>query len=310
MWFFKSKKRKELEARYDRWKGLLVTAMGQLKTGKPGVDGKYTHTEQFLQYVSKSWPMDEYTDVLSELVDAKLCDGSPVLSKFFIYIGRKNEYLGQVTVALHDTSVVEFLDRNGIELSCTSKPAVEYFSTEVRRMYIHGPDNVREAIRTCQEFYKEMVRLKDCIEGETPSIYVTSETSIKQSMYDHYYFVLTVTPALVNTVIGELSKHGLMYLDEYREYLIGQLAEKSINRDNGWTLAKVQYDVPKAECDLYHDFLKKLTLRMEREAKNRENEAVIKEIESAAQKSIDEHNRIAEEKCRQLAEMKEKWNKG
>ena len=305
MWFFKSKERKALEEMDNRWKGLLATAVGQLKTGKPSFDGKYLHAEQFLQYVSKAWPMDAYMEMLEELVGAKLCDGSPVLSKFFIHERKRDCFLGQVTLALHDTSVVEFLDSKGIALNNhSSQTAAEYFSDAVSCMYINVPDNVREAIRTCQKFYKEMVRLRGELEGDQPAVYATSGMSVKKDLQDTYRFVLTVTPELVDKVVGELSKYGLMYLDEYREYLIGQLAEASIDRDNGWTLNKVQYDVPRAECDIYGNFLKDLVRKNEREAKNKENKAVIKAIEAAAQKRIDEHNRIAEEKYRKLAERK------
>ena len=62
--------------------------------------------------------------------------------------------------------------------------------------------------------------------------------------------------------------------------------------------------MPRAECDIYGNFLKDLVRKNEREAKNKENKAVIKAIEAAAQKRIDEHNRIAEEKYRKLAERK------
>ena len=303
MWFFKSKELKALEEMYDRWKGLLATAVGQLNTVKPSA-GKYVHVDQFLQYVNTSWPMDEYLDSLEELVGAKLCDGSPVLSKF--YLGKdKNPRLERAVVALHDVSVVEFLDERGIQVHGSyPRPAAETYSEEVMNLYIAEWSDVTRAILGCQKFYKEMVRLRGELEGDPPAVYVTSGMSVKKDVLDNYRFVLTVTPELVDKVVGELSKYGLMYLDEYREYLIGQLAEASINRDNGWTLNKVQYDVPTAECDIYGDFLKDLVRKNERDARNKEHEAVIKEIESTAQKSIDEHNRVAGEKCRKLAEQK------
>ena len=309
MWFFKSRELKALEEMHDRWKGLLATATGQLNTVKP-IAGKYSHIDQFLQYVSQSWPMDEYLDALEELVDAKLCDGSPVLSKFYL-CKDKNPRLERAVVALHDVSVVEFLDERDIRVHGSyPRTAAEIYSEEVMNLYIAEWSDVTRAILGCQKFYKEMVRLRGELEGDQPAVYATSGMSVKKDVLDNYRFVLTVTPELVDKVVGELSKYGLLYLDEYREYLIGQLAEASISRDNGWTLNKVQYDVPRAECDIYGDFLKGLIRKNEREARNRENEAVIRAIESAAQKRIDEHNRIAEEMCQQLAEQKKKKKKG
>ena len=105
--------------------------------------------------------------------------------------------------------------------------------------------------------------------------------------------VITIKPCNVNKYIEYLKTVGIAeHLDGYRNYIIEELANKALyNRGNNEVVKRtIQYNEPIAEIDSYNSWHKFYLAQCEHFRKNKENEAIINEINAKRDEIIKEKN--------------------
>lgn len=105
--------------------------------------------------------------------------------------------------------------------------------------------------------------------------------------------VISIKPCNVNKYIEYLKAIGITeHIDGYRNYIIEELANKSLYSREKNEVAKrnIQYDEPIAEIDSYNSWHRIYLAQCERIRKNKENEAIINEIDAKRDEIIKEKN--------------------
>lgn len=282
---FKSKAVKEADALKDQWHSLLNTACQQLVSTKYD----YSQFNKFIELI-KGRDIRNWIPRLQTLVDGKLSDGSPILSKFFLRPVAESTI--KCRIAIHDSSIIDYIKDIGFGIVRLGGPYVYEKDTVLQAakglFLMEFCDNydMGKIVEKCNQYYDALLKLKDRITSREV-ICVPKYTKIEWS-WNNFTFETELTPSRVDDIIASLPS-DCKYLREYRKYLIDKLAEASISTSSvGVRKVKtVAYNQPVVYCWTYSDFEKRHLNELNYQAKNKEFESVINEICDAAQKKIE-----------------------
>lgn len=282
---FKSKTVKEADTLKEEWHKVLNSACQQLVSSKYD----YGQFNKFLELL-KGRDIRNWIPRVQTLVDGKLSDGSPVLSKFFLL--PVDESTIKCRIAVHDSSILDYI--NGIGFSIVRLGGPNIFEKDLGLQASKGLflmefcDNydMGMIIEKCNKYYDALLKLKDRITSREV-ICVPKYTKIEWTG-GTFSFETELTPSRVDDIIASLPS-DCKYLREYRRYLIDKLAEASIGTSSvGFRNVKtVAYNQPVVYCWTYSDFEKRHLNDLNYQAKNKEFESIINEIKDAAQKKIE-----------------------
>jgi hypothetical protein len=106
-----------------------------------------------------------------------------------------------------------------------------------------------------------------------------------------YDFIIetVVRPDRLNAIIEHLKPLNLKYLNEYREYLIGRMADDTINTNTSpKKIRNIQFDYPESAAISYIEFEAMHKAKLDRDAKNLEYKSVIDDIRAVAEEKVKE----------------------
>lgn len=282
---FKSKARKEADALTDQWHKLINTACLQLVSTKY----EYGQFSKFLELL-RGRDISNWVPRLQILVDGKLSDGSPVLSKFFLLPVAETSV--KCRIAVHDSSILDYVKGNGFGIVRLGGPNI--YEKDVAQQAAKGLFlmefcdhwDMGKIVEKCNQYYDALLKVKDRITSREV-ICVPKYTKIEWNG-GAFSFETELTPSRVDDIIASLPS-DCKYLREYRKYLIDKLAEAAICRSSvGVRKVKtVAYNQPVVYCWIYSDFEKRHLSDLNYQAKNKEFESIINEIKDAAQKKIE-----------------------
>lgn len=283
---FKSKARKEADALTDQWHKLINTACLQLVSTKY----EYGQFSKFLELL-RGRDVRNWVPRLQILVDGKLSDGSPVLSKFFLLPVAETSV--KCRIAVHDSSILDYVKGNGFGIVRLGGPNI--YEKDVAQQAAKGLFlmefcdhwDMGKIVEKCNNYYDALLKVKDRITSREV-ICVPKYTKIEWSG-GAFSFETELTPSRVDDIIASLPS-DCKYLREYRKYLIDKLAEASISTNTVTGTKKLRtiaYNQPVVYCWTYSDFEKRHLNDLNYQAKNKEFEYVINEIKDAAQKKIE-----------------------
>lgn len=284
MLFFKSKAKKEEEREEKEWYELVAKAIRQLNSSKfdVGQAGRFRSFIQARRYSSYSH------EILRDLTNAKLFDGTPLLSKFFIYSSSNSH---KCSIGIHDSAIVSFIDQIGF---CRVNVGKLYaYTTAERVIYINeqtmtDTSDVLRLVEWCDELYKKLKELKSSIATTNKTLLMPQFSKLSWNGYDFEIEIL-VRPDRLDAIIEHLKPLNLEYLNEYRNYLIACMANDSINTSATVPEKKIrniQFDYPETAARTYTEFEVMHKVRLNREAKNLEYKSVIDAIRSAAEEKV------------------------
>jgi hypothetical protein len=282
---FKSKARKEADALREQWRNLLKTAVQQLKSSKRN----YDQIKHFINLMSGR-DVRNWIPRLQILVDGKLSDGSPILSKFFLRPVAVSSI--KCRIAIHDSSILDSIKEIGFEI--VSLRGAEPLCTDLDLQAGKGLsmmefcDNwdMAKIVEKCNQYYDALLNVKDRITSREV-ICVPRYTKIEWNG-SSFSYETELTPSRVDEIIASLPS-DCKYLLEYREFLIEKLAEASISTSSVGVrkLKKIAYNEPAVYCWIYSEFEKRHQQELDYQVKNKEFESVINEIRDVAQKKIE-----------------------
>lgn len=282
---FKSKARKEADALNEQWHTLLNTACQQLVSSKYD----YGQFSQFLDLI-KGRDVSNWIPRLQILVDGKLSDGSPILSKFFLRPVAETSV--KCRIAVHDSSILDYIKGNGFGIVRLGGPNI--FEKDIAQQAAKGLFlmefcdhwDMGKIVEKCNQYYDALLKVKDRITSREV-ICVPKYTKIEWNG-GAFSFETELTPSRVDDIIASLPS-DCKYIREYRRYLIDKLASASICTSSvGVRKVKtVSYNQPVVYCEIYSDFEKRHQRELDYQAKNKEFESIINEIKDAAQKKIE-----------------------
>ena len=284
---FKSKARKEADALNEQWHTLLNTAVRQLESS----NRNYDQSKQFLSLLSGR-DVRNWIPRLQTLVEGKLSDGSPILSKFFLLPVAESTI--KCRIAIHDSSILDPIKDFGFGIVRLGGPNIyekDIYKQAAKGLFLmEFCDNwdMGKIVEKCNLYFDGLLKLKDRI-STREVICVPKYTKIEWCGHD-FGFEVELTPSRVDEIINALAlPSDCMYLPEYRKFLIEKLAEASISTSSvGVRKVKtVAYNQPVVYCWIYSDFEKRHLNDLNYQAKNKEFESVINEIKDAAQKKIE-----------------------
>lgn len=283
---FKSKARKEADALNEQWHNLLNTACQHLVSSKYD----YGQFSQFLDLI-KGRDVRNWVPRLQILVDGKLSDGSPVLSKFFLI--PVAETPNKCRIAVQDSSILDYIKGNSFGIVRLGGPNI--FEKDIALQASKGLFlmefcdhwDMGRIVEKCNQYYDALLKVKDRITSREV-ICVPKYTKMEWILSGRFNLETELTPSRVDEIIAELPS-DCKYLREYRKYLIEKLAEASISTSSvGVRKVKtIAYNEPVVYCEIYSDFEKRHVSDLNHQAKNKEFESIINEIRDAAQKKIE-----------------------
>ena len=282
---FKSKARKEADALNEQWHTLLNTACQQLVSSKYD----YGQFSKFLELI-RGRDVRNWVPRLQTLVDGKLSDGSPVLSKFFLLPVAESSV--KCRIAVHDSTILDPIKENGFGVVRLGGPNI--YEKDVAQQAAKGLFlmefcdywDMGRIVEKCNQYYDALLKIKDRITSREV-ICVPKYTKIEWTG-GSFGFETELTPSRVNDIIDSLPS-DCKYLLEYRKYLIDKLAEAAIGTSSVRVrkVKTVAYNQPVVYCWTYSDFEKRHVSDLNYQAKNKEFESIINEIKDAAQKKIE-----------------------
>ena len=122
MLFFKSKAKKEEERKEKAWNDLAARAIRQLKSSMFDVG----QVQRFCSFMGARRYSPNGFAILQDLTEAKLFDGTPLLSKFFIY---SSSYERECSVGIHNGAIVAFAARNELHRAFAASRFQQLFET-------------------------------------------------------------------------------------------------------------------------------------------------------------------------------------
>ena len=158
-----------------------------------------------------------------------------------------------------------------------------------------------EALSKCRSIYHEYIygtvdtKLIDEVIKDTQSIVDSLENLVNtdyndKALFDNPYvkgylcvsrcsnITIDIRPYQVDDYINYLKEHNYTeYIDEYRKYIIEELANEVKNNN-------IQYDQPKTSAYLYTKWKASYVAQLERQKKNEEYKKIISEISDAYSK--------------------------
>ena len=282
---FKSKAVKEADALKDEWHKALNTACQQLVSTKYD----YGQFNKFIELLNGK-DIRNWIPRVQTLIDGKLSDGSPVLSKFFLLPVAESTI--KCRIAVHDTSIFDYIKELGFGIVRLGGPNISekdlglQASKGLFLMEFSDQWDMGVIIEKCNKYYDALLKVKDRItSGEV--VCVPKYTKIEWTG-GTFGFETELTPSRVDDIIASLPS-DCKYLPEYRKYLIDRLAEASIGTSSVGVrkVKSIAYNQPVAYCLIYSDFEKRHQNDLDYQAKNKEFEYVINEIRDAAHKKIE-----------------------
>ena len=282
---FKSKAAKEADALNEQWYTLINTAVRQLESS----NGNYNQSKHFMSMLHGR-DVRNWVPRLQILVDGKLSDGSPILSKFFIRPVAETSV--KCRIAVHDSSILDYVKENGFGIVRLGGPNI--YEKDVAQQAAKGLFlmefcdhwDMGKIVEKCNKYYDALLSVKDRITSREV-ICVPKYTKIEWNG-GAFSFETELTPSRVDEIIAALPS-DCKYLREYRRYLIDKLAEAAISTSSvGVRKVKtVAYNQPVVYCWIYSVFEKRHLSDLNYQAKNKEFESIINEIKDAAQKKIE-----------------------
>lgn len=284
MLFFKSKAKKEEERKEKEWHELCAKAIGQINSYTFDVDP----VKRFCSFMATRRYRSDGLEILRALTEAKLFDGTPLLSKFFIY---SSSYEHDCSVGIHDTSIVAFIDQTGFYQVDIGKGYYDGKTTQERVKYLNKQSmtdvyDVKKLTECCDNFYKKLETLKGLISAKDKTLLMPQFSKLRWTGYD-FVIETVVRPDRLGEIIEHLKPLNVKYLNEYREYLIGCMADDSINDSTSpKKIRNIQFDYPETTARSYISFEIMHKVKLDRDAKNLEYKSVIDEIRSAAEEKV------------------------
>jgi hypothetical protein len=285
MLFFKSKAKKEEERKEKEWNELGSRAIGQLKSSMFDVG----QVQRFCSFMASRRYNPNGFAILQDLVEAKLFDGTPLLSKFFIY---SSNYERECSIGIHNCAMVAFIDQTGFYQVDIGKGYYDGKTTQERAKYLNkqymtDSHDVKNLTDWCDKYYKALENLRAYIATTDKTLLMPQFSKLRWTGYD-FIIETVVRPDRLNAIIEHLKPLNLKYLNEYREYLISCMANDSINTSS--TAEKkvrdIQFDYPETVTRSYTSFETMHEAKLNREAKNLEHKSVIDEIRAAAEEKV------------------------
>lgn len=285
MLFFKSKAKKEEERKEKEWNERGAKAIGQLKSSMFDVG----QVQRFCSFMASRRYNPNGFAILGDLVEAKLFDGTPLLSKFYIY---SSSYDRECSIGIHNGAIVAFIDQTGfyqVDLGRgyydgkTVQERVKY----INKQYMTDIHDVKTLNEFCDKYYKKLEELRARIVTIDKRLLMAKFSKLRWTGYD-FVIETVVRPDRLNAIIEHLKPLNLKYLNEYRDYLIGCMANDSINTSttSPKKIRDIQYDYPETVTKSYVDFEVMHEAKLNREAKNLEHKSVIDEIRAAAEEKV------------------------
>lgn len=282
---FKSKVRKEADALREQWHTALNSACQQLVSSKYD----YGQFNKFLDLL-KGRDVRNWVPRLQILVDGKLSDGSPILSKFFLIPVAESSV--KCRIAVHDSSILDYIKGNGFGIVRLGGPNIYEKDVALQAskglflMEFCDHWDMGNIVEKCNKYYDALLSVKDRITSREV-ICVPKYTKIEWNG-GAFSFETELTPSRVDEIIAALPS-DCKYLMEYRRFLIDKLAEASIGTSSVGVrkVNTIAYNQPVVYCWTYSDFEKRHLSDIDYQTKNKEFESVIEEIKYAAQKKIE-----------------------
>lgn len=285
MLFFKSRAKKEEERKEKAWNELAAKAIGQLKSSMFDVG----QVQKFCTFMASRRYNPSGFAILGDLVEAKLFDGTPLLSKFFIY---SSSYERECSIGVHNCSIVAFIDQAGFYQVDLVRSYYEDKSVQERvkyltKQYMTDISDVKTLTEWCDNFYKKVEELRALIVTTDKTLLMPQFSKLSWTG-SRFLIETVVRPDRVDAIIEHLKPLNLKYLKEYRDYLISCMANDSINTSSTApkNIRDIQYDYPETVARSYTSFEAIHEAKLDREAKNREHKSVIDEIRAAAEEKV------------------------
>lgn len=282
--FFKSKAKREEERKEKEWNEIVAKAIGQLKSSMFDVG----QVQRFCSFIASRRYSSNGFVILKELVEAKLFDGTPLLSKFYIY---SSSYERECSIGLHNGAIVAFIDQAGFYRTDLGKgyydgKSVQEIVKYLGKQYMTDLHDVMTLIDFCDKYYKKVEELRAYI--ATTDMRLLMPQFSKLTWTGSRFIIETVVrPDRLNAIIEHLKPLNLKYLNEYRDYLIVCMANDSINTSSAQKkIRDIQYDYPETTTRSYVEFEKLHQAKLDRDAKNLEHKSVIDEIRAAAEEKV------------------------
>ena len=285
---FKSKAMIEEEKLQEEWTEELVKAYSQLRSSGPEC-GQINHLLSLLE----GKEIECWVPRLRVLTEAKLYDRKPFFGIFYLKPIGEHEP-NRCRLAIHDTRIVEFIDRLGFARISMGGPDIfknagSQVISGLESFNFNVIDDLKLIVEKANKYYMGLKKLEEDIASKGDKLFPPQFSSLCYTL-SGFSISAQVMPNRVDAIIASLPADS-KYIKEYREYLIKSLAEKSIEENSPSRsirrVGKITYDQPLAYCMTYDSFEKQHDLDLERESKNKEFEAVIEEIEAYARNKID-----------------------
>lgn len=285
MLFFKSKAKKEEERKEKAWNDLAARAIRQLKSSMFDVG----QVQRFCSFMASRRYNPNGFAILQDLTEAKLFDGTPLLSKFFIYA---SSYERECSIGIHNGAIVAFIDQTGFYRVDLGKGYYEGKSVQeivkfLTKQYMTDIHDVKALTDWCDKYYKKLEELRALIATTDRRLLMPQFSKVRWTGYD-FIIETVVRPDRLNAIIEHLKPLNLKYLNEYRDYLISCMANDSINTSSTATkkIRDIQFDYPETCTRSYLSFETMHEAKLNREAKNLEHKSVIDEIRAAAEQKV------------------------
>lgn len=285
---FKSKSKKEEERKAKERIELRTKAIKQLKSSMFDVG----QVDEFLSFILTRRFKPEYLEMLRGLTEAKLFDGTPLLSKFFIYKCSNDK---ECSVGIHNGAIVAFIEQTGflsVDLGrgpYDDKPIQER-ARYIDRQYMTDAHDVRRLSEWCDKYYKQLEVLRTRIATTDKTLLMPQFSKVR---WDGLNFTIEtlVRPDRLNAIIEHLKPLNLKYLNEYRDYLIDCMANDSISTSCTGVrkMRDIQFDYPETLARTYTDFERVHQAKLDREAKNIEQKSVIDRIRAVAEEKFNKY---------------------
>lgn len=286
MMFFKSKAKKEEERKEKEWHDLCAKAIGQINSYTFDVDP----VKRFCSFMATRRYRSNGLEILRALTEAKLFDGTPLLSKFFIY---SSSYEHNCSVSINDSSIVAFIDQTGFSKVEVGKLDTDTIAERVKyitKQSMTDVYDVKKLTDWCDNFYKKLETLKEHISATDKTLLMPQFSKVSWTGYD-FTIATVVRPDRLDTIIEHLKPLNLKYLNEYREYLIKRMADDSINPyTSPKKIRDIQFDYPETTAISYIEFETMHKAKLDRDAKNLEYKSVIDAIRAAAEERVKEND--------------------
>lgn len=288
MQLFKSKAKKEEERREKEWGKLVAKAVEQLRSSMFDVG----QVKEFLSFIVTRRFKPEDLEILRGLTEAKLFDGTPLLSNFFIYRCSNDK---ECSIGIHNGAIVAFIDQTGflsVDLGrgTYDGKTIQERARYIDKQYMTDVHDVKRLSEWCDKYYKKLAVLRTRIATIDKTLLMPQFSKVRWTGCD-FTIETFVRPDRLDAIIEHLKPLNLKYLNEYRDYLIDCMANDSISTSCTGVrkMRDIQFDYPETLARTYTDFERVHKAKLDREAKNLEQKSVIDRILAAAEEKFNKY---------------------